>query len=407
MISTDEAIKIMEGCLEPVDDSIQVSVWHAIGSVTAKPVLAPADYPPSPRAGYDGYAVRSSDTPGKLRLSGHITVGSRPCGRLNPDEAIYVTTGALLPEDADAIIPQEKAHIVDEGDVHFLIVDEHVGRWSYVDPPGYHCRKGDVLVDEGRLMTALDVVALASVGVGSVRVKRKVKVFSLSVGSELIERSTARDLGLLVADGEVVESNSLLLEWLLKMRTPFATLSGRRIVRDDPGEIIDAALSALKGVDVLVAFGGSGPSKVDYTGRLLDLGSCSVDGIKMKPGKPIKLAAYKGKLMALLPGHPVSTLHALTRLLDPLLQLIAGIRGPRPWPSVRASLADELPERKLGFVQQYPAILEEKDGRVIVHPIYKHGTGVTTKLLSINGLLNLCEDCDPVPGSDVDVALIG
>jgi len=400
VLSVSEGLARVSRCLRPVPGAGNASVWDVAGSVLADDVRAPADYPPVPKAEYDGYALRSAETPGEFRISGSAPVGAI-APEVGPREVLYVTTGAYLPGDLDAVVPQEDAEIIMRDGSEYLRVERRVERWSYVDPPGYHVRSGDPILRGGRILTYLDVVALASVGIDYVPVRRRVRVSVLSVGSELsIDRMTAPSE--LIRGGAVPESNSMLLRWYLGARAPFAELVSSGAVRDDPGAIGREAGRALEGSDVLVTFGGSGPSSVDFTRRLMDSADCSAGDFRMKPGKPAKLAANDGRLIAILPGHPLAALHAMTRLLDPLIHLIAG-SGDRPWPSRAAVLEEELPERRIGFSQQYLVKLERGDVASIV---YRHGTGVTSKLAGVDGLLNLDEDEAPGPGDRVDVALI-
>jgi molybdopterin molybdotransferase len=45
------------------------------GRVLAEPILSDRDYPPFPRSARDGYAVRTSDIPGSLRIIGEVRAG--------------------------------------------------------------------------------------------------------------------------------------------------------------------------------------------------------------------------------------------------------------------------------------------------------------------------------------------
>ncbi len=403
MLGVREGLERVSACLRPVPRVGDVRIWDAAGLVLEDDVRAPEDYPPVPKAEYDGYAVRSADTPGELRV-----VGSAPLGTRAPDielgEALYVTTGAYLPSYLDAVVPQEDAQVVERGGSTYIRVEERVEPWSYVDPPGYHARRGDVMVNRGRVLTRLDIVALASLGVDAVPARRRVRVRSLSVGSELSpDRETPPSS--LLRRGVIPESNSMLLAWYLELRAPFAELVGSAVLPDDPAAISREAERALTDADVLVTFGGSGPSSVDFTRRLVESADCSAGDFRMKPGKPAKLAALDGKLIAVLPGHPLAALHATTRLLDPLMHVMAGA-VERPWPSKRALLLEELPERKRGFSQQYLVKLSGGERGDVATIIYRHGTGVTSKLAGVDALLNLDEDEVPRPGDYVDVDTI-
>ncbi|MGC8556147.1 MAG: molybdopterin-binding protein [Conexivisphaera sp.] len=403
MLSVGEGVERVSRCLRPVPVGGEVSVWEAPGMVLGEDMRAPDDYPPLPKAEYDGYAIRSAEAPGEFRIAGNAPLGTR-APSVGPREALYVTTGAYLPGDLDAVIPQEEAEVLEREGSRYLRVERRVERWSYVDPPGYHARRGDLLIPRGRVLTRLDVVALASLGVDRVRVRRRVRVSSLSVGSELSgDRGTAPSE--LLRGGMTPESNSLLLEWYLRSRAPFAELVSSKVLPDDPAAISREAEEALDGSDVLVTFGGSGPSSIDFTRRLVESADCSAGDFRMKPGKPAKIAARDGKLIAVLPGHPLASLHALTRLLDPLMHDIAGTERP-PWPSRSAVLSDELPERRIGFSQQYLIRLSRSAEGYAAHVVYRHGTGVTSKLAGVDALLNLEEDEAPRSGDVVEVALV-
>ncbi|MCI4460935.1 MAG: molybdopterin molybdotransferase MoeA [Thaumarchaeota archaeon] len=403
MIGIREGLERVSSCLRPVQGDEELSVWEARGRVLAGEVRSPGDYPPLPKAEYDGYALRSRESPGEFRVVGSALPGSR-APELGPGEAIYVTTGAYLPGDLDAVIPQEDAEVVERGGARYLAVARRIEPWSYVDPPGYHARRGELLLPGGRVLTRLDLVALASVGVDLVRVRRRVRVTALSVGSELSGDRT-RAPSAIISEGGTPESNSVLLSWYLEARAPFAELVASRVVPDDPMEIAREAEEALSSSDVLVTFGGSGPGSIDFTRRLVEGSDCSVGDLRMKPGKPAKLAVSGGRLLAVLPGHPLAALHALTRLLDPLIHMVAGAEW-RPWPGVTAVLAEDPPERRIGFSQQYLVRLSSEGGERVARIIYKHGTGVTSKLAGADALLNLDEWEAPRRGDRVEVALI-
>ncbi len=403
VLGVREGLDRVSRCLRAVAEAEEVDVWNAAGLVLLDDLRAPEDYPPVPKAEYDGYALRSDETPGELRLAGRAPLGTS-APEVGPREALYVTTGAYLPERLDAVVPQEEAELVERNGQTYVRVKRRVEPWSYVDPPGYHVRKGELLASGGRVLTRLDVVALASIGVDRLRVRRRVRVSALSVGSELSGDRSSPPSSILRAGG-VPESNSVLLAWYLGLRAPFAELVYAKIVPDEPEAILRAAEEELRRSDVLVTFGGSGPSSIDFTRELVESADCSAGEFRMKPGRPAKLAARDGKLVAVLPGHPLAALHALTRLLDPLIHLVAGA-SERPWPSKRATLASDLPERRRGFSQQYLMRLACDGGGCRAHVVYKHGTGVTSKLVGVDALLNLDEEDEPRPGDPVDVNLV-
>src|SRR5699024_12067404 len=84
--------------------------------------LAEHDVPPFNRSAYDGYAIRAIDStdatleePVTFRVIGEIGagyVGEKPLGE---GEAYRIMTGAILPENADAIVKLEDTTKIDDG----------------------------------------------------------------------------------------------------------------------------------------------------------------------------------------------------------------------------------------------------------------------------------------------------
>src|SRR5207248_2496910 len=84
-----------------------VPLREALGRVTAQAAAALVDLPPFPSSAMDGFAVRSADLPGRLEVVGRAAAG-RPASRtLGAGEAIEISTGGVVPEGADAVVPIE------------------------------------------------------------------------------------------------------------------------------------------------------------------------------------------------------------------------------------------------------------------------------------------------------------
>jgi len=79
----------------------------AAGRVLAEPILADRDYPPFARSSRDGFAVRSEDLPGDLRVMGEVRAGQVYAGLVGPGEAVEIMTGAPLPAGADQVVMVE------------------------------------------------------------------------------------------------------------------------------------------------------------------------------------------------------------------------------------------------------------------------------------------------------------
>src|SRR5436305_9017188 len=84
-----------------------VPVASAAGRVTAEPARSVVDLPPFASSAMDGYAVRAADLPGRLPVVAAIAAG-RPAERaLEAGEAMAISTGGVVPDGADAVLPLE------------------------------------------------------------------------------------------------------------------------------------------------------------------------------------------------------------------------------------------------------------------------------------------------------------
>ena len=88
-------------------DDESVTLADALGRVLAAPVRAGRDQPPFAISEMDGYALRASDTPGRLKLIGESAAGHGFTGAWAKGGAIRISTGAAIPNDADAVVIQE------------------------------------------------------------------------------------------------------------------------------------------------------------------------------------------------------------------------------------------------------------------------------------------------------------
>ena len=85
------------------------------GRVLAEDIPADRDYPPFNRSVRDGFAVRSADIPGRVRIIGEVRAGERFPGSVEPGQAVEIMTGAPVPEGADAVVMVEHCVRHDDG----------------------------------------------------------------------------------------------------------------------------------------------------------------------------------------------------------------------------------------------------------------------------------------------------
>jgi len=292
-----------------------VPVARAAGRVVAEPAASVTDLPPFDSSAMDGYAVRAEDTPGQLTVVGHSAAGKPETRELEAGEAIVISTGAVVPAGADAVVPVERT----SGSVEV----EGVNLGENIRPRGGDARAGDIVVERGDVLRPAQLGALAAAGVATVRCARRPRVAVLATGSEL------RQPGEPLAPGEIYESNTVLLAAQLESAGAEVT------VLDSVSDDADATRAALeRGLesDVLVTSGGVSVGPHDLVrGALADLGAEEIFWrVAVKPGKPIAFAVRGKTLVFGLPGNPVSSLVAFELFVRPALLALQGAREPGP-----------------------------------------------------------------------------
>src|SRR5690348_14884131 len=84
-----------------------VAVAAASGRVVAEEAHAVVDLPPFPSSAMDGFALRAADTPGRLPVVARIAAGVPAPRALAAGEAMEISTGGVVPDGADSVIPIE------------------------------------------------------------------------------------------------------------------------------------------------------------------------------------------------------------------------------------------------------------------------------------------------------------
>jgi len=178
-----------------------VGLADAAARVLADPkVIAAVDVPAFANSAMDGFAVRASDTPGALRVTGEVLAGAGELPTIEPGAAARIMTGAPLPPGADAVVPIEEA---DERDGRLVITVSALSG-QHVRAAAHDTRSGDEVCLPG-MLTAPQVAVLASLGAGSVEVRRRPRIAIISTGDELV--GPGEPLG----PGQIHDANSIAL----------------------------------------------------------------------------------------------------------------------------------------------------------------------------------------------------
>jgi molybdopterin molybdotransferase len=316
-VHVDEALRLVLAEVNPLPTET-LPVGDADRRVLAEAVRALVDLPPFASSAMDGFAVRAADTPGTLPLVGASAAGSPLGAPLSAWCAAAISTGAVVPEGADAVVPVERAKLLADS-----VEVEGVEPGQHVRPQGGDARAGDLVADAGLRLGPWTVAAAAAVGVATVLVARRPRVSVLVTGSEL------RDPGTPLGPGEIYDSNSRLLAALLTDAGADVTVLG---AVDDDEQATREALERGLQADVLVTSGGVSVGEHDLVrGALASLGAEEVFWrVAVKPGKPASFGVRGSTLIFGLPGNPVSALVGFELFVRPAVLALQGATRPGP-----------------------------------------------------------------------------
>ncbi|MBI4510107.1 MAG: molybdopterin biosynthesis protein [Deltaproteobacteria bacterium] len=365
----------------------EVDVAAAAGRVSARPMFAALSSPFYHGAAMDGFAVRAEGTVGASEIA--------PVRLCLGKDAVPVDTGDPIPRGHDAVIKIEDVHEPEPG---ILEIVSSVAPWQNVRLTGEDVVTGELVVPQGKLLTAFDVGALLAAGLTRTWVRRRPRVALIPTGDELVEP------GAPVSPGHIIEFNTHVLSALVREWGGEPT----RIppVRDDPSALEAAVRDVLKACDIVVMNAGASAGRDDHTPFILaSLGELLVHGINVMPGKPTAVGVTnEGQPILGLPGYPVSCAVAAEKLLRPLIALFLGV-APLARERVRARVARKIPS-KVGHEEVIRVQAGRIDGGWTCSPLAR-GAGVITSLSRANALLIIPPLVEGVEaGEEVDVELL-
>lgn len=312
----------------------RVPFEKSLGRILAEDLISEVNIPDFRKSSVDGYAVVSKDTQGVtdsipvfLNVTEEVAMGHAPSGTVGPGQAVYVPTGGMLPDGADAMVMVEYAEKFDENSI---AVYDSVSPGRNVIQEGEDVRKGSVLMRKGAKVRPQEVGVMASAGISSVCVTAPWRISVISTGDELVDVEDDP------VKGQTRDINTYSIA-AAGRKYGFDIVS-RRVLKDDRALIREAVEEAVKVSDVVLVSGGSSQGEKDFTAGIMDeLAQPGVltHGIALKPGKPTILAydEESATVLAGLPGHPAAAMMVFELLISWLYCQLTGMQQPRRIPA--------------------------------------------------------------------------
>jgi molybdopterin molybdotransferase len=379
----------------------EVPLDEALDRVLAEDLFGEEPVPGFDNSAMDGFALRARDTlgaspgsPAALRVAGESRAG-RPAGlSLEEGPAIQISTGAMVPDGADAVVRVEDTRSEDGR----VLVEVEVEAGRDIRLAGEDIRPGDAVLGRGTPIGPAELGVIASLGLGAVRCRRRPRVHVLTTGDELLEPGEE------MRPGGVRNSNAHSIAALVAWAG--GEVVGRGSVADDPAATRAAIAPALE-ADVAVLCGGVSVGEHDHVkGALLELGvEQSFWGIALKPGKPTWFGTRGDTLVFGLPGNPVSAMVTFLLLVRPALTALGG--GSPESHRTTALLAGDY-EKRPGRAHAVRCRLELREDGWRAWPTGRQGSHVLTSMLGADCLAMIPAEAASLRGGDpVQVELIG
>jgi molybdopterin molybdotransferase len=318
LLSLEEAQARVLAAVRPLPAEL-VPIAEAGGRVVAEDVRARIDLPPFASSAMDGFAVRAADLPGTLPIAGESAAGSPFDGRLEAGTSAVISTGAVVPEGADSVIPVERVVIHDNS----VDIPVEAQSGTNVRPRGGDTAMGDLVLPAGMRLTPARIAAAAATGIAALPCARRPRVAVLATGSELVAPGGE------LREGQIYESNTVMLASALAEAG--ALVEPAAPAADDEAALREALERGLA-ADVLVTSGGVSVGEHDLVRAVeRELGVEEVFWrVSMKPGKPISFGTRGETLVFGLPGNPVSALVGSELFVKPALRALQGLVDPLP-----------------------------------------------------------------------------
>ncbi|WP_334185001.1 molybdopterin molybdotransferase MoeA [Novosphingobium sp.] len=334
-ISLEEAQARLLALAEPLPIE-HVDVEGTLGRYLASPISARRSQPVADVSAMDGYAIIPGDLAGPWKVIGESAAGHPFDGTLRPGEAVRISTGALLPAEAGAVILQED--VTREDNALALTGTAPQPGHKHIRRRGMDFTDGGPLLAQGMPIGPAQIGLAVAAGHKHLPVHRIPRITVIDSGDELAAEPDC------CAVHQIPASNGAMLTAMMHSLPVDAKRIGP--IPDDLDALV-RAFEAASDADVIVTSGGASVGDHDLLRPALEAWGAEIDfwRVAIKPGKPLLVATRfhgeRRQLVIGLPGNPVSSLVTAYLFVLPVLRALLGAAEPLPR-SITAKLSAPL-----------------------------------------------------------------
>lgn len=405
IIEADEAKKIIQETFDKnyTSQSEIINISESANRITFRKIESRIDFPPFNRSLKDGFAIKAEDSygvneenPKRLKVIDFLEAGSFTDKTIEPGNCVEISTGAPIPEGADAVIMVEFTYNSEENP---NLESDEVEILTSVTPSqdigqkGSDVKEGQLILEENIVLNPPKIGVIAAQGIDTVEVYRKPKVGIISTGNELLTNQEE------LRPGKIYDVNSEMIRSAVNNCGAEGECLG--IVRDNYDDLKNKITESLKECDILLCSGGTSAGVGDNIRHILDeLGEVYIHGITVQPGKPTILGLVDGKIVIGLPGNPVSAIVIFNVFVAPAIKKLAGFKEEEEQKTIKGTLAKRI-HSPIGRMQ-YQLVRVEGDK---IYPIFKD-SGAIFSLASAAGYTKVSKQTELLEeGEEVEVTL--
>ncbi|MCK5122218.1 MAG: molybdopterin molybdotransferase MoeA, partial [Methylococcales bacterium] len=280
LLPVDQALKNILSALPAIDDYQIIPIEKAKARTLAQDIIAPFNVPHHNNSAVDGYALNSKDLPldgiASLSIIDSAYAGNPCASSLSAGQCIRIMTGAKIPDGVDTVIMQEHVELKHQS----ILIDNRHKAGQNIRLAGEDIRHGETILHAGKFLTPADIGLIASLGIGEIKVRRKLKVAIASTGNEVIS------IGDQHTGNSLYDSNRYSL--FATLDRPDIEIINLGILEDDPETLLKQFKQASEYADLIISSGGVSVGDADHTKTALkQSGQVDFWKIAIKPGRPL------------------------------------------------------------------------------------------------------------------------
>ena len=366
MISYIQAKKILKKASIKIKDE-NILIKNSLNRVVSKDVLSPSNYPLGDNAAFDGFAINANETknikkqnPKYFKIVGSIAAGSKPSKKkIKRFQTIEIMTGAIISKPFNTIIPIEKINFhPNKENPKSIIINHKINQFNHIRFKGSDYRKNQIIIKKGTVIQPNHILALKTLGVNKIKVKKKLNILFFSTGNEVSNSHK-------IPTWKVRNSNSHYIE-SLKNNFLFNFENGG-ILKDNHEKIFKSKINKMLNskTDIIITSGAVSAGKFDFIPSIIKQFKTThyFKSVMIRPGKPVLFAKIKKKIIFGLPGNPISSAACFRFFVYPFIEKILNLQLEKP---VRAILKNRYEKKKnvTRFIKS--KIITTKKGKIEV-----------------------------------------